>query len=73
MSRPGICRYDDDVWIEIQSLKYKRKSSDYVRYSIIVDSERLDEVDYDQLLEIRDLINRIEKEHEREKKEGGHQ
>ena len=68
MSRRGIGRYPQDVWIEKSVLNYEDEGETFTSYTIVVDSEQCSMIDYDQLIEIRDIINRIERREQKARK-----
>ena len=57
------------IWIEDNFNVFPSKEDSYPCFHLFVENEYINELSYDELLMIRDMINRIEQRHKKE--EGG--
>ena len=58
---------DKFIWISDEYQEYPREEDGRMRFSIYVEQEVISELTYEELLAIRDMINRIERRHEEKK------
>lgn len=54
------------IWIEDNFNVFPSKEDSYPCFHLFVENEYINELSYDELLMIRDMINRIEQRHKKE-------
>ena len=55
-------RIKEEAWIEKCTVLQEGKSTPNIYYNVIAEGEQLSEISDDRLIDIRNLINQIEKE-----------
>ena len=62
-----------DVYIIENHCFHADSRRDFINYYVSTTEESMDDVTYEELIALRDLINELEKRHNEELKKGGHE